>query len=26
VEGAVRRWDYAKVKTEVHVDVRFYVE
>jgi len=26
VEGAVRAWDYDRVKTEVHVDVRFYVE
>jgi hypothetical protein len=26
VEAAVRSWDYDKVQTEVHVDVRFYVE
>jgi hypothetical protein len=26
VETAVRSWDYDKVKSEVHVDVRFYVE
>jgi len=26
VESAVRSWDYDKVKAEVHVDVRFYVE
>ncbi len=26
VENSVRTWDYDKVKTEVHVDVRFYVE
>jgi hypothetical protein len=26
VEGSVRGWDYDKVRTEVHVDVRFYVE
>jgi hypothetical protein len=26
VEGAVRTWDYDRVKAEVHVDVRFYVE
>jgi uncharacterized membrane protein YgcG len=26
VEGSVRNWDYDKVRTEVHVDVRFYVE
>jgi hypothetical protein len=26
VEGAVRAWDYDKVRAEVHVDVRFYVE
>mgnify|MGYP003425516874 CR=1 FL=1 len=26
VENAARRWDYDRVKAEVHVDVRFYVE
>ena len=26
VEGSVRGWDYDKVRAEVHVDVRFYVE
>jgi len=26
VDDAVRSWDYDKVKAEVHVDVRFYVE
>ena len=26
VEGSVRGWDYDKVRVEVHVDVRFYVE
>jgi hypothetical protein len=26
VESAVRAWDYERVKAEVHVDVRFYVE
>jgi len=26
VESAVRSWDYDRVKAEVHVDVRFYVE
>jgi outer membrane biosynthesis protein TonB len=26
VESAARRWDYDRVKAEVHVDVRFYVE
>jgi uncharacterized membrane protein YgcG len=26
VEDAVRSWDYDRVKAEVHVDVRFYVE
>jgi len=26
VDGAVRSWDYDRVKAEVHVDVRFYVE
>ena len=26
VEESVRAWDYDRVKTEVHVDVRFYVE
>jgi hypothetical protein len=26
VEDAVRSWDYDKVRAEVHVDVRFYVE
>jgi len=26
VEGAVRAWDYDRVRAEVHVDVRFYVE
>lgn len=26
VEGSVRRWDYDKVRSEVHVDVRFLVE
>jgi hypothetical protein len=26
VEAAVRSWDYDRVKAEVHVDVRFYVE
>jgi hypothetical protein len=26
VEGSVRTWDYDKVRAEVHVDVRFYVE
>lgn len=26
VEGSVRAWDYDRVRAEVHVDVRFYVE
>ena len=26
VDDAVRSWDYDRVKAEVHVDVRFYVE
>ncbi len=26
VEGSVRSWDYDRVRAEVHVDVRFYVE
>jgi len=26
VDDAVRSWDYDRVKVEVHVDVRFYVE
>jgi len=26
VEGSVRGWDYDRVRAEVHVDVRFYVE
>jgi hypothetical protein len=26
VESSVRGWDYDRVKAEVHVDVRFYVE
>jgi len=26
VDAAVRTWDYDRVKAEVHVDVRFYVE
>jgi len=26
VEDSVRSWDYDKVRAEVHVDVRFYVE
>jgi hypothetical protein len=26
VESAARAWDYDRVKAEVHVDVRFYVE
>ena len=26
VESAVRGWDYDRVRAEVHVDVRFYVE
>jgi len=26
VEGSVRTWDYDRVRAEVHVDVRFFVE
>jgi hypothetical protein len=26
VEKSVRAWDYDRVASEVHVDVRFYVE